>query len=279
MYPATRFVRKEFLPVVDQNGIAKPVLMCILEELEDAEIEEIILVVGPGETAYFKQLFEPLHQDHISKLPERVREYENMIARIGKKIKLAVQEDRRGFGHAVYQAREYLDHEPVLLLLGDFVYKSNLNISCARQTINAYQKSGGQLTVSIKEIPPEDVVHYGVLAGSFDGKRSYLMNVREMAEKPAVQYAKDFLAVREARNKDSYFATFGQYVLTPDVFDALQADIEKHDRDDDRSEIQLTTALQKVLEAQGMTGVLIDGRSFDVGIPEAYVRTVAEFGI
>jgi len=279
MYPASRFVKKAFFPVIDESGVAKPVIMCLLEELDEAGIEEIILIVGTDEVEQYKEHFSgTLNDEHLGKLPERVREYERLIARIGKKIKYAVQEERRGFGHAVYQAKQYLEKEPVLLLLGDFIYKSNLNLSCTLQTINAYRKSGGLLTVAIKEIPLDDVVHYGVLAGKFDSKRNYIMTVSEMTEKPTVEYAKDFLSVKTKTNKSSYFATFGSYVLTPDVFDELEADIARHDKSGSNAEIQLTCALQKVLEKSGMAGVLVDGTSYDVGIPKAYLETVREFG-
>ena len=279
MYPATRFVKKELLPIVDENGVVKPVLMYLLEELDSSGIEEIILVVGPDELVFFQQIFNtPLTDERVNKLPGRVREYEELILRLGRKIKYAVQETRRGFGHAVYQAARYLEKEPVLLLLGDFVYKSNLNKSCARQTIDAYRKSGGQPTIAIKEIPLEKVVHYGTLTGTFNGDGGILMNVSDMIEKPTMEYARDFLAVKKTNGEKGYYATFGQYVLTPEVFDFLREDIELHEANWDNSEIQLTSALQKVLDIKGMTGVLVDGVSFDVGIPEAYHKTAVSYG-
>lgn len=278
MYPETRFVKKEFLPVIDRNGVAKPVIMCLLEELDEAGIDDIILVVGKEEVPMFEEMFgKPLSEEHIGKLPERVREYEQKIARIGKKIHYAVQDERRGFGHAVYQAKKYIGDEPVLLMLGDFVYRSNRNINCTTQTIKAYRKSGGQLTVAIKPVELENVVHYGILTGTFDGGRSYMMNVTEMFEKPTMQYAKDYLGVKTMSGENRYYCTFGQYVLTSDVFEYLEEDIKKHDETGDTSEIQLTSALCKVLDEKGMTGVLVDGESFDVGIPSAYAEAVANF--
>ncbi len=277
MYPETRFVKKEFLPIVDKDGVAKPVLMYLLEELDDAGIEEIILIVGKEELPEFEKMFgKPLSNEHIEKLPEKVKEYEKKIAAIGKKLRYAIQEERRGFGHAVYQAAEHLENEPVLLMLGDFVYKSNRNINCAIQTIKAYRRSGSQLTVAIKSVELESVIHYGILTGNFDSSRSYMMEVSEMSEKPTVQYAKDYLGIKTG-NEEKYYCTFGQYVLTPDVFSYLKEDIQEHDKNNDKSEIQLTSALCRVLEEKGMTGVLIDGESFDVGIPSAYAETVSRF--
>ncbi|MCD8107092.1 MAG: hypothetical protein LUE20_03890 [Oscillospiraceae bacterium] len=280
MYPETRFVKKEFLPIVDENGIAKPVLMYLLEELDEAGIEEIILIVGKDELPEFQKMFgDALSEEHIAKLPERVRDYERVISKIGKKIKFAVQEERRGFGHAVYQARKYLDNEPVLLMLGDFIYRSNTATSCAMQTIKAYRRSGGQLTVSIKPVELENVVHYGILKGNFENSKTPIMDVTEICEKPTVEYAKEYLGVSGKGNVKSYYCTFGQYVLTPDVFDFLEKDIAEHDANGDNSEIQLTSALCKVLEEKDVTGVLINGESFDVGIPKAYVETVYKYAM
>lgn len=280
MYPATRFIKKSFLPIVDKNGIAKPVIMCLLEELDEAGIEEIILIVGKDELEQYKEFFSlKLSDEHLNKLSERITEYERLISKINKKIKFAVQEERRGFGHAVYQAKKYLENEPVLLLLGDFIYKSNLNMSCTTQTINAYYKSSGQLPViSIKETPLQDVVHYGIIKGEFDNKYNYLMKVEEMAEKPTTDYAEENLAVN-VKNNNTFFSTFGQYVLTPDVFSKLEEDITEHEKTNDSSEIQLTNALIKVLKESGMIGVWVNGESFDVGIPKAYLETVKNYGI
>lgn len=278
MYPATRFVKKEMLPVVSPEGVVKPVIMYLLEELDEAGIEEIILIIGKEDIPQFKNIFEnTLSEEYISKLPMSVRNYEKIISRIEKKLRYVVQEERRGFGHAVYQARKYIGNEPVLLMLGDFIYKSNLDISCTTQTIKAHRKSGGKLTVSIKPIPVEDVVHYGILTGNFDDKHKYIMNVTEMSEKPSVQYAKDYLGTKTGVGDEKYFCTFGQYVLTPAVFDFIESDIKAHDESGDRSEIQLTDALCKVLETDGMVGVAVDGHSYDVGIPSAYVNTISEF--
>lgn len=205
MYPETRFVKKEFLPVIDQNGIAKPVILYLLEELDEAGIEEIIIVVGEEEFENFKRIFEKrITEEHIKKLPENVREYEKKIIGLNRKLKFSVQKERRGFGHAVYQAKEHLGQEPVLLMLGDFIYKSNINLNCATQLIKSYQKSGGKLTVGIKPVELENVVHYGILTGTFDDKKSYMMRVTEMYEKPTVRYAQDHLVTQTMRGGNTF---------------------------------------------------------------------------
>lgn len=272
MYPASRFVRKAFMPVVDPGGVVKPVILYLLEELDAAGIEEIALIVGEDDFPEYQKLFDAgITEDFIAKLPEKVREYERLIARLAGKLRYVVQKERRGFGHAVFQARDCFPGEAVLLLLGDFVYRSNLSMSCVEQTLGAYMKTGGQLTVAIKRCPLEQVIHYGILTGVFDDRRNYLMRVADMVEKPSVDYAEEHLAV----NGSEYYSTFGAYVLTPDVFNHLEQEIAENDG---TTEISLTNALQAVCLEKGMTGVYIDGQSYDVGIPKAYRETIREFG-
>lgn len=276
MYPETHFIKKAFLPIIDSNRIVKPVILSILEELNDEGIEEIILVVGEDEVEDFKKVFEyEFDSDFERRLPNYVASYYKLIHRIGKKIKYAIQHERRGFGHAVYQAGQFLNGEPALLLLGDFIYQSNLDYSCTRQTLNAYNKSGGKAIVSIKEVPLEDVVHYGIISGEFDDQRSYMMHVTNMVEKPSVEYAKGYLSCPDENGKERFFATFGQYVLTTAVFEFLKKQIDE--QKDVNREIDLTKALYSLIKEEKLDAVRINGRSFDVGIPDAYFNSFNAF--
>jgi UTP-glucose-1-phosphate uridylyltransferase/mevalonate kinase len=280
MYPITHFIKKSFLPVIDENRIVKPVLLCILEELDKEGIEEIILVVGEEEADEFKAVFEyETDAGFRKKLPLYVREYYDTILRIGGKIRYAVQHERRGFGHAVYQARPYLHDEPVLLLLGDFVYHSDTGESCTKQTIDAYNKSGGKSVVSIKEVPLEDVVHYGIITGDFEEEKTNIIQVTEMVEKPEREYARDYLGCRLGANKkeEKYYATFGQYILTPAVFEYLEKQIIQYEENNCEDEIDLTGALCSLIQEGNLTAVKVQGKSYDVGNPESYLETLFDF--
>lgn len=141
LYPETRSIKKEFFPIIDKDGYVKPVILVLLEQLEDSGIEEICLVIGEEEQKQYDEFFSPLSQEHISKLSEEKREYEEKILRIGKKITYVYQKERKGFGHAVYQCREFTNNEPVLLLLGDMIYQSYEDKTCSRQLIDAYEET------------------------------------------------------------------------------------------------------------------------------------------
>lgn len=279
MYPQTHFTKKAFLPVIDENEIVKPVLVCIMEELDAAGIEDIILIVGEDEVSDYKKLFEyKMDESFFKKLPKAVRQYYQWIYTIGGKITYVVQKEKKGFGHAVYQAYDLLKGEPALLLLGDFIYKSKIAFSCTTQTINAYNKAGGnKAVVSVKSIPIEQVSNYGILYGTFQPKRSYLMDVRTMVEKPSVDVARKTLGVPDGNGNKRYFATFGQYILTDEVFQFLAHQIEESELAESTAEIDLTSALQHLAADGQLIACDIAGESYDVGIPSQYYETFVKY--
>jgi len=277
VYPETRSMKKEFFPVVDRDGLVKPAILILLEELEKAGIDKICLVVGEDEQDMYRQYFEnPLSMEHLHKLSPEMQEYEKKILRLGEKLQYVVQKERKGFGHAVYQCKEFASGQPVLLLLGDTIYQSNSEVSCTEQLINAYEKTD-KLSVGISEIPLNQVDRYGILAGKWEDRQERYMEVNSMVEKPTVDMAKEHLGVSMENGNSVYFMVFGNYVLTPEVFDVLEKNIKIGKTS--KGEFQLTDALEEVRKQSGMTGYRIDGKAFDLGNPVAYRKTVTEFGL
>ncbi len=281
MYPQTHFTKKAFLPVIDENDIVKPILVCILEELDAAGIEDIILIVGEDEVNEYKKLFEyEVDNSFLKRLPKSVRQYYQWLYTIGGKITYVVQKEKKGFGHAVYQAHDLLKGEPVLLLLGDFIYKSRIAFSCTTQTINAYNKAGGNKSVvSVKSIPLEHVPNYGILQGNFQPERSYLIDVQAMVEKPSINTAKETLGILDEKGNTKYYATFGQYILNDEVFQFLAHQIEENELTESAKEIDLTDALQHLASKGQLIACDIAGESYDVGIPTQYYDTFVKYHV
>lgn len=274
MYPETHFIKKAFLPVPSSDGVIKPVLIHELEELESAGIEEIIVIVGEGEKKEYEKLFQFEHVEEFrEKLPDIAKPYYNFIEEVGKKLVFVEQKEKKGFGHAVLQAKPYISDEPVLLLLGDFVFRSKLNISCAEQTIQAYYKSGGKSIIAIKEISPMLAPTYGVVTGNYNYAQDYLLDITDMVEKPSIEIAKKKLITEDKTRNKRCFATFGQYILTDKIFDILSLEEEEFDKGEKTGEIDLSTALLNQAKNELLVGVEIAGESFDVGVPEMYYET------
>jgi len=279
LYPATRALKKDFFPIPCADGMVRPVILILLEELVKSGVEEICLVLGSEEERIqYTEFFErQLSEEHLRKLNKEAQEYENRILDIGKRLRYVYQREKRGFGHAVYQAAEFANNEPVLLLLGDTLYRSQTNKPCALQLIERYERYN-QLMVSIHPIPLDEVSHYGILSGVWEDKDNTILNVSVMHEKPKASYSEEFLGVRNKEGEKEYYSVFGQYILTPEVFAQLEADIQNADAEGDMTrEIELTAALEAVRQKSGMMGVRLKGTMYDMGNPNALRNCVRYF--
>ena len=276
VFPATKTVRKCFLPLLDTDGLLKPALMIMLDQLLEAGIEEICLIIGEDEQEEFDRFFAPLPEEHRAKLPADKAACEEQIQMMRQHITYVHQKERLGFGHAVWQAKQFADNDPVLLLLGDFLYRSNTEVNCCRQVIDAYKECGRTL-VAIAEVPLERVAHYGIVNGIWEDDSETMMKVECMVEKPTDDYAREYLGICGRKGKQKYFATFGQYVLTPEVFSELEKQIILDRKPSEGKEYGLTAALEAVREKVGMYAFVPDGKSFDIGLPETYRETMQEF--
>jgi len=278
LYPSTRVMKKDFFPIPCADGMVRPVILILLEELVQSGIEEICLVLGSEEERkLYADFFDrPLSDEHLSKLNSECREYENHIMDIGKRLRYVYQHEKRGFGHAVYQAADFARNEPVLLMLGDTLYRSLTNKPCALQLIEEYERYN-RLIVGLYPVELADVSHFGIMAGVWEDKDETILNVSTVYEKPKASYAEEFLAVRNQKGKREYCSIFGQYILTPEVFQQLADDIRLADEQGSSREIELTSALEAVRARIGMMGIRFNGERYDMGNPAALVETVAKF--
>ena len=279
LYPATRAMKKDFFPIPCPDGMVRPVILILLEELMQSGIEEICLVLGSEEERQtYADFFErPLSNEHLRKLNDESKEYENRILDIGKHLHYVYQKEKRGFGHAVYQAAEFAHGEPVLLMLGDTLYRSTSNKPCALQLIEAFERYNC-LTLGLYPVPVANVSHFGIMSGVWEDKSCTTLQVTALNEKPTSSYAEEFLGVKNASGEKEYCSVFGQYILTAEVFDQLEADIRKADAENDHTrEVELTAALDAVRAQSGMVGIRLNGERYDMGNPKALVETVTQF--
>lgn len=278
LYPATRAIKKDFIPIPCADGFVRPVILILLEELINSGIEDICLVLGSEEERIqYADFFErQLSPEHLNKLNPQCREYERKIASIGKRLHYVYQKEKRGFGHAVYQAAAFAGNEPVLLMLGDTVYRSNTNKPCALQLIEEYEHYNS-LMVSVHPVQLAEVSRYGILSGVWEDRDHKVLNVSIMQEKPKASYAEEYLGVKDLDGKNKYFSVFGQYILTNEVFRQLEEDIAQADVSGSANEIELTSALEAVRQKSGMIGVRLDGVMYDMGNHTAFRNAVLEY--
>ena len=275
LFPATLATKKEFLPIMDQDGMVKPAILLIIEEALGAGVDEVVIVVQEGDQIRFRSFFDTTSAaGQFERLPPEVRDYAHRIQEMECRVSFAVQETQEGFGHAVHSAREAVGNEPFLLMLGDHLYQSESPRSCARQLLDAYAETGKSV-LGLRRVPEWEVVHYGTATGRWlDGGR--LLEVSQFAEKPAPEYARSHLRV-PGLPEGEYLAFFGQYIIQPRLFDYLEEQIADGLRE--QGEFQLTSALERLRQEDGFLGLVMEGQCYDIGLPESYLRTWQAFGL
>src|SRR6476620_2043452 len=140
-YPASTAVQKEMFPLVDRDGLTKPVIQIIGEEAIDSGIEELCIITQPGEKSLYRDYFRRLDDDMVKSFRGKdwaILESEKLHA-FGERLHFAEQHSPEGFGHAVYQAKKFVGDEPFLLMLGDHLYISDTKERCARQLIRIFE--------------------------------------------------------------------------------------------------------------------------------------------
>ncbi|HAC64411.1 MAG TPA: UTP--glucose-1-phosphate uridylyltransferase [Cyanothece sp. UBA12306] len=273
MFPASKTFKKEFFPIVDQDGLAKPVILLIVEEALSAGIEEIGIIIQNRDKSLFEDFFKtPPIPQLFKKLSLTNRQYSQYLQEIGMRITLLFQEEQEGYGHAVYCTQDWINNEPFLLLLGDHIYRSNTEFSCAKQLIDVYQKFS-QSTIGLT-IMPEEIIHKaGIVTGNWQ-ERNSLLKITQLSEKPDLDYARSHLHILGMKDNE-FMAIFGMYILEPEIFDYLGQEIRGNLRY--KQEFQLTTCLDKLTQDRGMIGYQIQGQYFDIGMPEFYRQTIIDY--
>ncbi|MEG3841452.1 UTP--glucose-1-phosphate uridylyltransferase [Microcoleus sp. herbarium14] len=275
MFPATKVVKKEFMPIIDREGRAKPIILAIVEEALSAGIEEVGIVVQKGDRTFFEDFFKtPPSPELFQKLSLQNQEYSQYLQDLGQKVTILTQDIQEGFGHAVFCAKEWVNSEPFLLLLGDHIYASQTESSCARQLLDIYSQAQ-QSVIGLRVTQSDVIHHYGCAAGVWQEQDS-ILSVTQLYEKPDIEYARQHLSV-EGMAEDLFLSIFGMYVLEPKIFDYLAEHINGNFRE--RGEFQLTSCLDKLRQFEGIAGYVVRGRCFDTGLPEVYRQTLIDFAI
>ncbi len=273
LFPATKATKKELFPIIDRDGIAKPAILLIVEEVLKAGIDEVLIIVQEHDMEAFQSFFNvQVTIENYNKLPRHFQEYAKRILEIGRHVSFVIQDTQEGFGHAVYCAREAVGNEPFLLMLGDHLYRSNGGKSCAQQLIEVYNQHGIS-TLGLRRTPEDQIANFGTVTG-VRTEDDRLLSVTEFAEKPTVDYARNNLRVA-GLPEGEYLTVFGQYIIKPQIFDYLEEHIENNVRE--RGEFQLTSALDRLRQEDGFLGLIVDGQRYDIGLPEYYLETLRAF--
>ncbi|MFI5199948.1 MAG: UTP--glucose-1-phosphate uridylyltransferase GalU [Candidatus Limnocylindrales bacterium] len=256
--PATKAQPKEMLPLVD-----KPVIQYAVEEAVAAGIEQVIIVTSSQKRAIEDHFDVSYELEHL--LEERGDvEMLRRIRHISDLAQVAYvrQKEQLGLGHAVLMAKELVGHEPFAVILSDDVVVGER--PCIGQLIHAYNETHSSV-VAVMEVPHEDTRRYGVIDSEPAGNEldhGRLYRVKGLVEKPDPDDAPSDLAI------------VGRYVLTPKIFDKLE-----QTQRGAGGEIQLTDAIEALMQEQEVYAYAFEGTRYDAGTTMGWLKASVELAL
>ena len=250
--PASKTIPKEMFPLID-----RPAIDFIVQEMVDSGIRDILLVSSRRKKVmedYFDREVE------LSSAFSKSNEFEKLevIKPIEANIFTLRQQHMMGTGNALMLVEPFVDNEPFVVAYPDDIVLDEKPLS--KQLIETWEKTGSTV-LAVKEMQEDQLSRYGVIEPGNSGK---IMQVKKMVEKPKQGAA------------PSRFASFGRYLYTSDLFDALRTSDKNHSQ---REEFTQTEAINH-LAANGMvSAVQFEGTRYDLGEPLGFLTSAIQIGL
>lgn len=275
-FPASHAVKKELFPVVGQDGIARALIHYHLLELLKAGIEEICIIVQSGEDKAVRAYLQGPDEAYLKRLakyPQLLAEARQM-KELAARVQFVEQKQQEGYGHAVFQSRSFAAAEPVLLCLGDHLFRGPYK-SPFVELAETVAVANGRSVSAVNRISPEELKGYGTIAGSRLKEQPQLIEVSLIIEKPDVATAREKLRVNDLP-QNVFLGWFGLHLLAPSIYDILEEMIRNDVRDN--GEFQLTRAQEIQRQREGYLALeMLDAERFDFGVPDDFVRSLQAF--
>ncbi|RIK39537.1 MAG: UTP--glucose-1-phosphate uridylyltransferase [Chloroflexi bacterium] len=230
--------------LIDRDGVEKSVLRILVEEVLSAGIDEICLVIRPGD----EQSYLDVAGDHAGRL------------------RFVHQEQPLGYGHAIHCARTFVGEAPFLHLVGDHLYVSRSERSCAQQLVEV--ASAADCTVSAVQATRESLLpYYGTIGGRRVPGQAGLYEVETVIEKPTPTVAEQRLIVPGLR-AGHYLCYFGMHVLTPHVMEILAQQVGANTQTTPPSQggLTLAAALAELAQRERYLALELNAARYDVGV-------------
>ena len=225
--------------LVDRDGTPKTALQILIEEVLQAGIEEIVIVVTPGDIPAFTQA----------------------AGAFAPRLRFVEQPHPLGYGHAVWSARESLGNAPFLLLVGDHLYVSSASDRCAKQLISVARSESCAVS-AVQATHESKLPLYGAVGGRLEAGRRGLYQVSEILEKPSPTEAEQRLIVPGLR-AGHYLCFFGMHVLPPAIITLLGEEIAAANG---KWKVHLTNSLAKLAGRERYLALELQGRRYDIGL-------------
>jgi UTP--glucose-1-phosphate uridylyltransferase len=223
--------------LVSRDGVPRSVLALLLDEACQAGAEDVCLVVSPGDREPYSQVL----GDHHGR------------------VHFQEQAEPRGYGHAVYQARDFVGNEPFLHMVGDHLYVDRRANGCASQLV-AFATAENCTVSAVQPTREGLLTRFGAVGGQKVAGKAGLYRVDTILEKPTPTEAEQKIIVPGLR-AGHYLCFFGMHVLTPAVMEIL-GDLV---RDSPPRPLSLSAALARLPERERYLACEMSGQRYDLG--------------
>jgi UTP--glucose-1-phosphate uridylyltransferase len=224
--------------LVDRDGQTKTALRILVEEIHAAGIEEICVVICPGDQAA----------------------YAAAATGSGPRLSFVEQTGGPGYGQAVLCAREFTARQPFLLLVGDHLYVSGAAKRCAQQLVEIAATESASVS-AVQATHESKLPYYGAVGGHLVTGRKGLYEISRVLEKPTPTEAEQSLIVPGLR-AGHYLCFFGMHVLMPAVLELLEEEVARAGG----RPVALTTALARLAGRGRYLASELSGRRYDIGV-------------
>ncbi len=251
--PATKASPKEMLPLVD-----KPLIQYVVEEAVASGIESIIIVTGRGKTAIEDHFDISFELEHLLRQrgKDEILEQARAVSELAR-ISYVRQREALGLGHAILQARDFVEDEPFAVMLADDIVDAET--PALKQMLKVYEEFDAPV-LGTMQVAGEAISRFGVIDAEevSDG----VFKIKDMIEKPPFAEAPSDLAI------------IGRYILTPDIFDEIERTGVGAG-----GEIQITDAMRSLLKKRPFYAVRFEGTRHDAGDKLGFLIATVEFAL
>jgi UTP--glucose-1-phosphate uridylyltransferase len=237
--------------LVDRNGDDKTALQLILEETVAAGVEEICVVIRPG--------------DHDA--------YRSAAGSQLGSLHFVAQEQPRGYADAIYQAREFVGDEPFLHLVGDHLYLSETSEPCAHQLIEIACEFECAVS-AVQSTRENNLPYFGIVSGPRVPHREGLYEIERVVEKPTPTLAEQELVTPGLR-AGHYLGFFGMHVLTPEIMRL----IERIANTNPSSKATLSEAANRLPSREKYLAYQLRGTRCNLGIKYGLLKAQLAIGL
>lgn len=253
--PATKTVPKEMLPIID-----RPLIQYAVDEAIEAGCDTLIFITNRYKHAvadYFDKAYELEQKLERAGKQEQLELIRHVLPK-GVRAVFVTQTEALGLGHAVLCAKAIVGDEPFAVLLPDDLIW-NRGEGALKQMADLNEASGASI-IAVEDVPHDKTGSYGIVAtDKFDGRKGH---ITQIVEKPKPEDAPSDLAV------------VGRYVLSPKIFDLLEATGTGAG-----GEIQLTDAIAQLLKSEPVDAYRFEGTRFDCGTHLGLVEATVRFAL